>query len=104
MSKTIDKKMVAQIARLARIAVSDEELAALAAELDPILDWVGQLEEVDSSGVEPLATTASSAARAQETGAHMREDIPASPISVERALGNAPESQSGFFITPKTNA
>ena len=95
MSKIIDEKMAAHIAKLARIAVAEADLAALVGELNPILDWVGQLEEVKSSNAGQAADSSQPS--------KMREDIPAEPISVARALENAPESQSSFFITPKTN-
>ncbi|MBT5752210.1 MAG: Asp-tRNA(Asn)/Glu-tRNA(Gln) amidotransferase subunit GatC, partial [Rhodospirillaceae bacterium] len=53
---SIDKDTVARIANLARINVPASDLAALAGELDQIIGWVERLEEVDTQGVEPLAS------------------------------------------------
>ncbi|MEM8597403.1 MAG: Asp-tRNA(Asn)/Glu-tRNA(Gln) amidotransferase subunit GatC, partial [Pseudomonadota bacterium] len=53
---SIDTDTVRQVARLARIAVTEEELAPLAAELTQFLDWVEQLQAVDVEGVEPMAS------------------------------------------------
>ncbi|MGI4731390.1 MAG: Asp-tRNA(Asn)/Glu-tRNA(Gln) amidotransferase subunit GatC, partial [Janthinobacterium lividum] len=48
----VDTATVARVARLARIATSDEEAARLAPELDNIMGWIEQLAEVDTAGVE----------------------------------------------------
>src|SRR5215472_1576306 len=54
----LDKATVAQFAALARIRLSDAELEPLASELSQILDWVEQLNEVDTTGVAPMASAA----------------------------------------------
>jgi aspartyl-tRNA(Asn)/glutamyl-tRNA(Gln) amidotransferase subunit C len=51
---SVDKATVRHIAKLARIAVTDDEVAALEPELNNILGWIEQLQEVDVSGVEPM--------------------------------------------------
>ena len=97
MSVDIDK--VRHIAKLARIAMSEEELARLEPELNNILGWVEQLGEVDTSGVEPLATVIDQKLR-------LRDDvIDADPLTGgnvrDKVLLNAPEAQHGFFAVPK---
>jgi aspartyl-tRNA(Asn)/glutamyl-tRNA(Gln) amidotransferase subunit C len=92
MSVTNDQ--VRHIARLARIAMSDAEIAALAPELNNILGWVEQLGEVDTDGVEPLATVIDQKLRLREdavTDGDCRDDV----------LANAPNAEHGFFAVPK---
>ena len=55
---SVDKSTVARIAQLARIKVPEEDLDALAEELSKIVGWVEQLDEVDTEGVAPMASTA----------------------------------------------
>ena len=91
---SIDTDTVRKVARLARIAVTEEELAPLAAELGSIIGWVEQLGEVDVTGVEPMTSVTPMALkrRADEvTDGGRRDDI----------LANAPEAREGFFVVPK---
>jgi len=90
----LDKPAVARIATLARIRVPDAELEAVAGELDRILHWVEQLNEVDTTGVEPLASI---------TGAKLprRADQVSDGNCRDKILANAPESAHGFFTVPK---
>jgi aspartyl-tRNA(Asn)/glutamyl-tRNA(Gln) amidotransferase subunit C len=90
----LDKATVARIAALARIRLSEAELEPLAGELSNILTWVEQLNEVDTSGVAPMASVA--AARLP-----MREDKVADGGRREDILGNAPRTARGFFVVPK---
>jgi aspartyl-tRNA(Asn)/glutamyl-tRNA(Gln) amidotransferase subunit C len=90
----VSNEQVRHIARLARIAMSDEELERLVPELNNILGWVEQLAEVDTDGVEPLATVIEQKLRLREdavTDGGCRDDI----------LANAPDAQHGFFAVPK---
>lgn len=96
MAEIIDKKTIEKMAKLSHIKLEDG--ANFSADLSAILDWMAQLDEVDVSGVEPLASPL-----ALKQDSVMREDKAAEPIDQETALGSAPESQSGFFTTPKTN-
>ena len=92
MSVTNDQ--VRHIARLARIAMSDAEIEALAPELNNILGWIEQLGEVDTDGVEPLTAVISNKFRLREdavTDGDCRDDV----------LANAPDAQHGFFAVPK---
>ena len=90
----LDKATVAQIAALARIRLSDAELEPLANELSQILDWVEQLNEVDTTGVTPTASAAAASLP-------MREDAVTDGGCREAILGNAPRSAHGFFTVPK---
>jgi aspartyl-tRNA(Asn)/glutamyl-tRNA(Gln) amidotransferase subunit C len=90
----LDKATVAHIAALARIRLSEAELEPLVGELSHILTWVEQLNEVDTSGVVPMASVAAS-------GLPMREDRVTDGECREAILGNAPRSARGFFAVPK---
>ena len=92
MSVTIDQ--VRHIANLARIQLSDGEAETLLPELNNILDWVEQLAEVDTDGVEPLATVVDMQMR-------LREDGVTDGNIRDKVLANAPEPQHGFFGVPK---
>jgi aspartyl-tRNA(Asn)/glutamyl-tRNA(Gln) amidotransferase subunit C len=91
---SVTNEQVRHIARLARIAISDEEIERLAPELNNILGWVEQLAEVNTDGVEPLTAVIDQKLRLREdavTEGNIREDV----------LANAPEAQHGFFAVPK---
>jgi aspartyl-tRNA(Asn)/glutamyl-tRNA(Gln) amidotransferase subunit C len=90
----LDKTAVAHIATLARIRLSEAELEPLAGELSQILDWVEQLNEVDTTSVAPMA---SSAAATLPT----RDDIVTDGVCPDAILGNAPQAARGFFTVPK---
>ena len=90
----LDKAVVAHIATLALIRLSEAELEPLAGELSQILTWVEQLNEVDTSGVAPMASAAAS-------GLPMRGDRVSDGGRREEILGNAPRTARGFFVVPK---
>ena len=90
----LDKAAVAHIASLARIRLAEAELEPLAGELSKIIDWVEQLNEVDTTGVAPMASAA--AARLL-----MREDVVSDGGRHDDILGNAPRPARGFFTVPK---
>ncbi|MBA4163865.1 MAG: Asp-tRNA(Asn)/Glu-tRNA(Gln) amidotransferase GatCAB subunit C [Erythrobacter sp.] len=96
---SIDRATVAKIASLARIRMSDDELDRMAPELSQILDWVEQLGEVDTAGVEPMTAVIPNHLR-------LREDIiNANPLTGggrrDAVLANAPAAEHGFFGVPK---
>jgi len=96
---SVDTNTVKRIAGLARIAISDEDAARLAPELDNILGWIEQLGEVDTAGVEPTAAVVPNATR-------LRDDvINADPLTGggirDLLMANAPEAEHGFFTVPK---
>jgi aspartyl-tRNA(Asn)/glutamyl-tRNA(Gln) amidotransferase subunit C len=90
----LDKATVAHIATLARIRLSEAELEPLADELSHILTWVEQLNEVDTSGVSPMASAAAA-------NLPMRDDAVTDGGRRDAILGNAPRAARGFFTVPK---
>jgi aspartyl-tRNA(Asn)/glutamyl-tRNA(Gln) amidotransferase subunit C len=91
---SVDTATVAKIASLARIKVSEAELAAMVPELNGILAWVEQLGEVDVSGVEPMTAVISNTLR-------LREDKVTDGGVRDAVLANAPANEHGFFGVPK---
>jgi aspartyl-tRNA(Asn)/glutamyl-tRNA(Gln) amidotransferase subunit C len=96
---SVDTATVARIAALARIKLSEGEVAAMVPELNGILAWVEQLREVDVTGVEPMTAVIPNKLR-------LREDtVNADPLTGgdrrEEVLANAPAAQHGFFGVPK---
>ena len=90
----LDPATVRRIASLARIRVEDAEVNTLLSELNAIFGWIEQLNEVDVSGVEPLAGGALMASP-------MREDVVNDGGYPERILCNAPDRAGDFFAVPK---
>ena len=90
----IDAATVKKVARLASIRVEDDRLAPLAAELSGILAWIEQLEEVDTEGVAPMAST-------EAVTLPMREDVVTDGGDPAVVLANAPRAERGFFVVPK---
>lgn len=90
----LDKATVARIAALARIKLGAAEAEPLAGELSQILTWIEQLNEVDTSGVEPMASVAAAALP-------MREDVVSDGNRRDEILANAPQQARGFFVVPK---
>ncbi|MCB1501632.1 MAG: Asp-tRNA(Asn)/Glu-tRNA(Gln) amidotransferase subunit GatC [Bauldia sp.] len=91
---TIDKDTVIKVARLARIAVSDDEADALRGELNTILGFVEQLNAVDVSGVEPMTAVV-------HVPMKKRADVVTEGDQAERVLANAPMREGPFFVVPK---
>jgi aspartyl-tRNA(Asn)/glutamyl-tRNA(Gln) amidotransferase subunit C len=93
-SMALDKATVARIATLARIKVPEEAQEPLAGELSNILTWIEQLNEVDVSGVEPMASVV-------HMTLPMREDVVTDGDCRDEILANAPQPARGFFAVPK---
>ncbi len=91
---SITSDQVRHIAKLARIAMSDEELERLVPELNNILGWVEQLGEVNTDGVEPLTAVIDQKLR-------LRDDVVTDGNIRDEVLANAPDAQHGFFVVPK---
>lgn len=91
---SVTNEQVRHIAKLARIAMSDEELERLVPELNNILGWVEQLGEVDTGGVEPLTAVIDQKLR-------LRDDVVNDGGVRDDVLVNAPDAQHGFFAVPK---
>ncbi len=90
----LDKATVARIAALARIRVSKEELEGLAAEMEKIIGWVKQLDEVNTDDVPPMASVVN-------VDLPWRDDKVTDGECRDKVLANAPEKAEGFFSVPK---
>jgi len=88
---------VRYVADLANLRLSEDEVARMAHDLGQILTHIEQLNELDTSGVSPMAQVLFDA---DET-ATLREDIPHTPLSNQDVLANAPASGLGYFKVPK---
>lgn len=91
---SVDAATVRRIAHLARIAVADHEIEHLRGEINNMLAFVEQLNEVNVDGVEPTASV-------EDMKLKMREDVVTDGGYAERVLANAPASDDGFFLVPK---
>jgi len=90
----VDKDTVAGIARLARIRISDEQQEALTGELSNILNWIEQLDEVQTDGVPPMTSVV-------EMKPPLRKDAVTDGDCRDKVVANAPEPAHGFFTVPK---
>lgn len=90
----VDNATVRNIAHLARIKVSDAEAKTLEGELNGILQWVEQLNEVETQGVEPMTCVT-------EMPVKMRKDEVTDGGYPEDIVKNAPEHAGAFFVVPK---
>ena len=91
---SVNADQVRHVARLARLALGDDEIAKMVPELNNILDWVEQLGEVDTDGVEPLTAVI-------ENHLRLRDDVVDDGDCQDDILKNAPDAQHGFFAVPK---
>ena len=90
----VSNEQVRHIAKLARIAMSEEEIERLEPELNNILGWVEQLGEVNTDGIEPLTAVIDQKLR-------LRDDVVNDGNIRDQVLANAPQAQHGFFAVPK---
>jgi aspartyl-tRNA(Asn)/glutamyl-tRNA(Gln) amidotransferase subunit C len=90
----IDKDSIKKIAHLARLEFDESSAEKMSQDMSQILDWVEQLNELDTTGVEPLTTMSS------EVNV-MRDDKAGSHLSHEAGLKNAPKKDSDYFRVPK---
>ena len=91
---SIDAATVRKVARLARIRIEAGRVEPLAQELSGILTWIEQLNEVDTEGVQPMAST-------EAVQLPMREDVVTDGGDPAKVLANAPKADRGFFVVPK---
>jgi aspartyl-tRNA(Asn)/glutamyl-tRNA(Gln) amidotransferase subunit C len=91
---SVDQTTVRRIARLARIAVTEAEVPMLQGELNAILGFVAQLDEVDVEGIEAMTSVTPMAMK-------KRQDIVTDGNDAERVLKNAPQREDGYFVVPK---
>ena len=91
---SVDLQTVKRVARLARIAVSEEDAERMTGELNAILGFVEQLNEVDVSGVEPMTSVTPMEMK-------KRQDIVNDGNKAADIVANAPATEENFFLVPK---
>ena len=91
---SVDIDTVKRVARLARIAVSEEEAGRMAGELNTILGFVEQLGEVDVEGVEPMTSVIPIEMK-------KRQDAVTDGGKAADIVANAPATEENFFLVPK---
>jgi aspartyl-tRNA(Asn)/glutamyl-tRNA(Gln) amidotransferase subunit C len=90
---SLDAEKVNWVAHLARLELSPDELATMTRQLGAIVDYVSQLQQVDTAGVEPLT-------HALTVHNVFREDVPSPSLSPDEALANAPQRRGDFYAVP----
>jgi aspartyl-tRNA(Asn)/glutamyl-tRNA(Gln) amidotransferase subunit C len=91
---SLDPATVRRIARLSRLRIDDAQVARMQGDLNGILGWIEQLNEVAVTGIEPLTGAAQMAMR-------MREDVVSDGGQQEAVLANAPDRDGPFYAVPK---
>ena len=91
---SIDIDTARRVAHLARIAVKEQDLPALAGELSGILTFIEQLNEVNVTGIEPMTSVTPMRLK-------RREDVVTDGGQPAAVLSNAPDAREGFFAVPK---
>ena len=91
---SVDKDTVRRIAKLARIALDESRVEPMARELNGILAWVEQLQEVNVEGVEPMTSVVAQKLK-------MRDDVVTDGNIADAVTANAPMSEDHFFVVPK---
>src|SRR4051812_4317404 len=90
----ITPDQVKHVAKLARLALPEEKLAKFTGQLEPILEYIDKINQVDMTGVEPMA-------HALPVTNALREDVVQPSLPVEKVLQNAPQTDGPFFKVPK---
>jgi aspartyl-tRNA(Asn)/glutamyl-tRNA(Gln) amidotransferase subunit C len=91
---SLDQAAVRRIARLSRIRIDDAEVAQMQGELNGILSMIAELQEVDVTGIAPLAGGADMALR-------LRADLVTDGGQAEAVLSNTPDREGPFYAVPK---
>ena len=91
---SITRDEVAHLARLSRLALSDDELERFAGQLDVIISAVARVQEVAAAGIPPMT-------HAAELSNVFREDIVVPPLGADVALAQAPAAELGRFRVPR---
>ena len=92
-TNSIDLATVTKLARLSRLALTEEEKAVYAGELTNILGWIEQLLSMDVEGVSPMTSVLDQRLR-------LRDDVVTEGDLSQQVLSNAPQSSTGFYVTP----
>lgn len=90
----ISRDEVAHLAKLSRLALSDDELSQFASQIEEIVDAVSAVGKVDASGVEPMS-------HPHSVNAAMRKDEIVPTLTAEQALDQAPAAEDGRFVVPQ---
>jgi aspartyl-tRNA(Asn)/glutamyl-tRNA(Gln) amidotransferase subunit C len=91
---SVDKDTVRRIAKLARVAMDDAQVAEMEAELNALLAWVEQLSVVDCENVPPMTSVVEQLLRT-------REDVVTDGGYADDLMKNAPQTEGHFFVVPK---
>jgi aspartyl-tRNA(Asn)/glutamyl-tRNA(Gln) amidotransferase subunit C len=91
---SVDAADVRRIAHLARISLDESRVEPMRAEINGILQWIEQLQEVNVENVEPMTSVT-------PVRLKMRKDEVTDGGYPERVLANAPQTEDGFFVVPK---
>ena len=94
MTKKIDEARVRKVAKLSRLELTEAEVAEFTGQLSAILAYVEKMNELDTTGVEPLA-------HCLPIRNVLREDIVKESLGTEKTLANAPQRDEEFFKVPK---
>jgi aspartyl-tRNA(Asn)/glutamyl-tRNA(Gln) amidotransferase subunit C len=94
MANKIDQDQVRKVAKLSRLDLSDAEVEEFTGQLSAILDYVEKMNELDTTGVEPLA-------HCLPVSNVLREDSPKESLGTDKVLANAPQRDDEFFKVPK---
>ena len=91
---SVDKDTVRRIAKLARLALDEGRVEPMAQELNGIVAWMEQLNEVDVTGVAPMTSVVEQALK-------MRDDVVTEGGNADALMANAPGGEDHFFVVPK---
>lgn len=91
---SVDDATIRKVAKLAHIAIKDEDVHPMTEKLNGILGWIEQLNEVDVDGIEPMTTCI-------PMTQPLREDVVTDGGKPEAVTANAPKSDHNFFVVPK---
>ena len=91
---SVDKDTVRRIAKLARLALDESRVEPMARELNGIVAWMEQLNEVDVAGVAPMPSVVEQALK-------MRDDVVTEGGNADALMTNAPGGEDHFFVVPK---
>lgn len=95
---SLDLDQIRRIARLARVAVSEEEAVATAVQLNRVLGLIEQLQAVDTTGIEPMAHALDARGLATQ---RLREDVVTEPDLHAQFQAVAPQVDGGLYVVPK---
>ncbi|GAA0589519.1 MULTISPECIES: Asp-tRNA(Asn)/Glu-tRNA(Gln) amidotransferase subunit GatC [Paenochrobactrum] len=91
---SVDITTVKRVAHLARIAISDDDAERMTGEINNMLGFVAQLDEVDVEGVEPMTS-------AMPMKMRLRDDVVSDGNIADAVVANAPVTEDNFFVVPK---